>query len=147
MLFACCNECSTIKLLVILAYIFITAKKTLHCTLVFSTWIALTPEEIFIFLQLDTMSKHLSVSSVSSTVHNRVPDLHITSFTCSGVPSYKVCCTAMWTALTRQEKKSHHSFLNRVEMSKVTLHFFPRLITSSHPCCFFSLSLTLSLFL
>ncbi len=45
--------------------------------------------------------------------------------------------------LTRQEKKSHHSFPNRVEMSKVTLHFFPRLITS---CRFFSVFLTLSLF-
>ncbi len=53
MLFACCNKCSTIKQLVIFAYIFITAKKkTLFCTLVFSTWIALTPEEIFIFPQV-----------------------------------------------------------------------------------------------
>ncbi len=147
MLFACCNKCSTIKQPVIFAYIFITAKKLCSVHLFSVPGLHWRQRKYLFFSRLDTISKHLSVSSVSSTVHTRAPDLHITSFTCSGVPSYKVCCMAMWTALTRQEKKSHHSFPNRVEMSKVTLHFFPRLITSSHPCRFFSVFLTLSLFL
>lgn len=64
------------------------------------------PMQIFPFLHLDTISKSYSQKVLFFcltqchplfifTVHKQVPDLHITSFTCSGVLSYKVSCMAM----------------------------------------------------